>query len=207
MVGEREALNCIIAPLPPPQASTIMRSNNHLRVLLHQLLLRLFPPFILILLFLQSPFLSVFYFFIILPLFPYALQRNHNLLPTTSNTPNPVLPDARPTPLGPLHLIDPLRFPHPLIHVPVGLQPLQKLCAIPRREIWRFALLVHCCCWSRLLSCRCSGAKIWGLRREDTCTWWEICRSGAGDSRFLCGRIQCGGKGGGGCIICVVVRL
>ncbi len=135
-----------------------MRCDNHLRVLLHQLLLCLFPPLVLVLLFVRWPRFSVLCLFGILPLFFNTLQRNHNLLPAAANTPNPLLPHTGPTALRPLHLVDPLRLPHPLIHVSIRLQPLKKLSAIPWRKIGGFALLVHRCYWSRLFSCRCSSA-------------------------------------------------
>lgn len=156
-----------ITAFSPPQASTLVRSHNHLRILLHQLLLGFFPPLILILLFIRRPLFHVLRLFGILPLFSAILQEYHNLLPATADTPNPLLPHTRPTPLRPLHLTDPLRLPCPLIHVSVCLQPLKELSAIPRRKVRGFSLFVHCCQWSRLLSCCCSGAKVGGLRDED----------------------------------------
>ena len=184
-----------------------MRSNNHLRVLFHQLLLRLSPPLILVVLFVRRPLFSVLRLFSILPLFPYTLQNNHDFLPTPPNTPNPVLPNTRPTPLRPLHLIDLLRFPHPFIYVSIRLQSLKKLSAIPGREVGSFALIAHFCCQDRLLSCRRGGAHVWGLRGEDTCTWRNVCGSRASDTWLLCGRVHCCGESDGGCIVFVMIRL
>ncbi len=185
----------------------MVRSHSHLGILLHQLLLRLFPPLILVLLFVLWPLFRILRLFGILPLFSDSFQDNHDLLPASPNARDPLLPHTRPTPLRPLHLIDPLRLPHPFIHVPIRLQPLKKLPAIPWRKIGCFALLVHCCYWNRLLGCGCSGAKIWRLRGEDTCTWWDICRCGACKSRFLRGRIDCGGEGCGRSVVFVMTRF
>lgn len=161
VVRERKALNGIyrvpqyicqsshgrirhtIAAFSPPQASTLVRSHDHLRILLHQLLLGFFPPLILILLFIRRPLFRVSRLLSILPVFSAILQDNHNLLPTASNAPDPLLPHTRPTPLRPLHLIDPLRLPCPLIHVSICLQPLKELSAVPRRKVRGISLFIH----------------------------------------------------------------
>ena len=182
-----------------------MRSNNHLRVFLHQLLLRFFPPLILILLFIQRPLSSVLRLFSIQSFLSTTFQGYHKLFPTTPNTANPVLAYTRPTPLCPLHFIYPLRLPHPFIHMSIRLQALEKSSAIPRRKIRCSTLVVHCRYWGGLLSCRCRDVQSWGLRDEDTCTGRNVCRSRARDSRLLCRGIHCGGESGGGGIMSLVI--
>ena len=182
-----------------------MRSNNHLRVFLHQLLLSFFPPFILVLLFVERPLISIFRLFSLQSFLSTTFQGYHKLSPTTPNTANPVLAYTRPTPLRPLHFIYPFRLPHPFIHMSVRLQPLKKPSAIPRRKIRCFALVVHRRYWDRLLSCRCRGVESWGLRDEDTCTGRNVCRSRARDSRFLCRGVHCGGESRRGGIVSLVI--
>ena len=154
-----------VTPFSPPQATALMRGNNHLGILLHQLILRLLSPLILILFFILRPFFRVLRrLFTTLSVFPTTLQDDRNLLPTATHAPDPLLPHTRPTPLRPLHLTDPLGLAHPFVHMSIRLQPLEKLSTIPRREIRRFALLaLHRRQRSRLLGHRCSGAMVGGL--------------------------------------------